>query len=184
MVRPGGKEVRNKYYIAAIFGLLLVFAAAAQESLSLSAEPAQIDGTISPGEYSLVFELPRGVLYLTRTQEEFAIALQSELDGWVAVGLGSRRMNEASIYIGYVDSGEQVFARQLGRGHGHKDADVAEPTAVRLTEDENGTVLELSFSGSAFTPEDADTLSLIVACGRRDNLSSYHSMRRGLEIDL
>ena len=176
--------MRYKYLLAAVFGLLLITAAAAQDSLDISAGSPEIDGIVSPGEYSLVIELPRGVLYLNRTRELLSIALQSKLDGWVAVGLGSQRMHQASIYIGYVDSGEEFFARQLGRGHGHDDAPVVEPTAVRLKEDRAGTVLELSFPASAFIAEGATTLSLIVACGRRDNPGSYHSMRRGLEIDL
>ena len=83
-----------------------------------------------------------------------------------------------------VDSGGQVFARQLGRGHGHEDSAVAEPTAFQLKENQTGTVLELSFPASAFIPAGARSLSLIVAGGRRDNLTSYHSMRRGLEIRL
>jgi hypothetical protein len=174
----------NKYLFAVIFGLLLITAAAAQDRLVVSADSPEIDGIISPGEYSLIVELPRGMLYLNRTREVLSIALQSELDGWVAVGLGSQRMNQASIYIGYVDSGEQVFAKQLGRGHGHEDAPVAEPAAVRLKENQSGTVLELSFPRSAFVPEGSTTLSMIVACGRRDNLGSYHSMRRSLEIGL
>jgi hypothetical protein len=176
--------MRNKYLVAAIFGLLLISAAAAQDRLIVSADSPEIDGIISPGEYSLTVELPRGMLYLNRTREVLSIALQSELDGWVAVGLGSQRMNQASIYIGYVDSGEQVFARQLGRGHSHRDSPVAEPTDVRLKENQVGTVLELSFPRSAFVQEGSTTLSLIVACGNRDNLDSYHSMRRGLEIGL
>jgi hypothetical protein len=150
----------------------------------VSTDNPDIDGIISSGEYSLVVELPRGTLHLNRTGELLSVALHSELDGWVAIGLGSKRMDQASIYIGYVDSGEQVFAKQLGRGHRHKDAPVAEPTAVRLREDQTGTVLELSFPASAFTPEGSTALRLIVACGKRDNLSSYHSMRRGLEIGL
>jgi hypothetical protein len=162
----------------------MITSAVGQESLAVSVDSPQIDGIISTGEYSLVVELPRGVLYLNRTREVLSVAFQSELNGWLAVGLGSQRMNQASIYIGYVDSGEEVFARQLGRGHGHKDAAVAEPTAVRLEENEIGSVMELSFPASAFAPQGASTLSLIVACGRRDNLTSYHSMRRGLEIDL
>jgi hypothetical protein len=177
--------MRNKRIVAmVIWGLFLIMSAAAQNNLSVSADSPEIDGIISPQEYSLVVELPRGVLYLNRTREALSIALWSELDGWVSVGLGSKRMNEASIYIGYVDSGEEVFAKQLGRGHGHEDAPVAEPTAFRLKENQTGTVLELSFPASAFTPQRATSLNLIVACGRRDNLSSYHSMRKGLEIGL
>jgi hypothetical protein len=169
---------------AAVFGLLLVNAAIAQETLVVSADSSQIDGVVSDGEYSLVVELPRGVLFLNRTAELLSIALQSELDGWVAVGLGSQRMNEASIYIGYVDSGEQVFAKQLGRGHDHEDSPVAEPTAFQLKENQTGTLLELSFPSSAFISAEAIRLPLIAACGRRDDLTSYHSMRRALEIRL
>jgi hypothetical protein len=177
--------MRIKTIIAAVIcGLLLITAAAAQDRLAVSAGNPEIDGIISPQEYSLVVELPRAVLYLNRTQELLSIALQSELDGWVSVGLGSQRMNEASIYIGYVDSGEQVFTKQLGRGHSHRDARVAEPEAFRLRENQTGTVLELSFPASAFIPQGAASLSLIAACGKGDDLSSYHSMRRGLEIDL
>ncbi len=175
---------RKTIVVAAIFGLFLTGALAAQETLAVSANAPQIDGIISPGEYSLVVELPRGMLYLNRTRELLCVALRSDLKGWVAVGLGSNRMNQASIYIGYVDSGEQVFVKQLGRGHGHREAPVAEPTAFRLAEDQSGTVLELSFPNAAFIPEGRTSLPLIVACGRRDNLGSYHTMRKGLEIDL
>ena len=176
-------RIRNIVW-ASIFGLLLVTAAVAQQTLVVSSDSPQIDGIISQGEYSLVVELPKGELYLNRTAELLSVALQSELDGWVSVGLGSERMDEASIYIGYVDSGGQVFARQLGRGHGHEDSAVVEPTAFQLKENQTGTVLELSFPASAFIPAGARSLSLIVAGGRRDNLTSYHSMRRGLEIRL
>jgi hypothetical protein len=169
---------------AIVLGLLLAAAATAQGTLAVSADSPQIDGVISPGEYSLDVELPRGTLYLNRTDELLSVALQSELDGWVAVGLGSRRMNEASIYIGYVDSGEQVFAEQLGRGHGHADAPVAEPIAYQLKDNQTGTVLEINFPISAFIPEGATSLALIAACGKQDDLTSYHSMRKGLEIDL
>jgi hypothetical protein len=167
-----------------VLGLLLVAAVTAQETLAVSENSPQIDGIILPGEYSLVVELPRGTLYLNRTGELLSVALQSELDGWVSVGLGSQKMNEASIYIGFVDSGKQVFAKQLGRGHGHTDAPVAEPTAYRLTENQTGTVLEIGFPVSAFIPAGTTRLALVAACGRRDDLTSYHSMRRGLEIDL
>ena len=169
---------------ASLLGLLLVTAAGAQQTLVVSSGSPQIDGVISQGEYSLVVELPRGELYLNRTAELLSVAVQSELDGWVSVGLGSKRMDEASIYIGYVDSGEQVFAKQLGRGHGHEDSSVAEPTAFQLKENQTGTVLELSFPASAFISAGANRLPVIVAAGRRDNLTGYHSMRRGLEIRL
>ena len=169
---------------ASLFGLLLIAAAGAQQTLVVSSDTPQIDGVISQGEYSLVIELPEVVLYLNRTDEMLCVAVQSDLDGWVAVGLGSRRMDEASIYIGYVDSGEQVFTKQLGRGHSHEDSSVAEPTAFRLKENQTGTVLELSFPASAFIPAGATSLSLIVADGRRDDLTTYHSMRRRLEIQL
>jgi hypothetical protein len=169
---------------ASIVALLLAATAVAQPTLVVSSDDPQIDGIVSAGEYSLVVELPRGQLYLNRTAELLCVAVHSELDGWVAVGLGSQRMDQASIYIGYVDSGEQVFARQLGRGHGHEDSSVAQPVAFRLTENQRGTVLELSFPVSAFVPAGAPSLALIVACGMRDNLTSYHSMRRRLEIGL
>lgn len=169
---------------ASLFGLLLIAAAGAQQTLVVSSDTPQIDGVISQGEYSLVVELPRGWLYLNRTAELLSVAVQSELDGWVSVGLGSKRMDSASIYIGYVDSGEQVFAKQLGRGHDHEDSSVPEPKAFQLKENQTGTVLELSFPVSAFIPAGATNLSLIVAGGRRDNLTGYHAMRRGLEIRL
>ncbi|UCG00014.1 MAG: hypothetical protein JSV89_10855 [Spirochaetaceae bacterium] len=174
---------KNRIF-AIVFGLVLVAAATAQNRLVVSSSSPEIDGVIVAGEYSLMIELPRGTLYLNRTEQVLSIAIQSELDGWVGVGLGSQRMNQASIYIGYVDSGREVFARQQGRGHSHRDASVAEPAEVRLGENAAGTVMELSFPASAFVPSGSSRLSLIVACGKRNNLTSYHSMRRGLEIEL
>lgn len=176
--------MRKLCIAAALFGLLLVSVASAQERLGVTSGQPQIDGIVSPGEYSLSVEIPGAVLHLNRTQKVLSIAVQSELEGWVAVGLGSTRMDQASIYIGYVDSGREVFAAELGKGHRHDGASVPQPIAVRLKEDQSGTVLELGFPVSAFVPEGADSLGLIVANGRRDNLSGYHSTRRGLEIDL
>ncbi|MBN2553952.1 MAG: hypothetical protein JXB06_14330 [Spirochaetales bacterium] len=176
--------MRKLCIAAAVFSLLLISVASAQERLGVSPGEPRIDGIVSPGEYSLSVEIPGAVLHLNRTQEVLSIAVQSELEGWVAVGLGSTRMDQASIYIGYVDSGKEVFATERGRGHKHDDASVPEPIAVRLKEDQSGTVLELGFPVSAFVPEGADSLGLIVANGLRDNLSGYHSTRRGLEIDL
>jgi hypothetical protein len=164
--------------------LLLATAAAAQDRLSVTATAPRVDGIISPQEYSLQIDVRRGTLHLNRTEALLSVALRMELDGWVAVGFGSQRMDKAAIYIGYVDSGQEVFAKQIGRGHGHSDADVPEPQAARLSENDGATILELSFPASAFIASGAGTLSLIVAGGSGDNLRVYHAAKEGLEIEL
>ena len=174
----------KRLFLAIAIGVTLLATAAAEDRLIVSNLGARIDGVISPDEYGLSIEMPRAALYLNRTEKVLSVAVQSKLKGWVAVGLGSQRMDEASIYIGYVKSGDGVFASQIGRGHGHSDAQVAQPIAFELKEDRNGTVLELSFPAEAFLSTGSNRLNLIVACGKRDGLSSYHSMRRGLEIRL
>ena len=174
----------KRLILVVAIGVALLVTAAAQDRLIVSGVGASIDGVISQDEYGLSIEMRRATLYLNRTEEVLSVAVQSELDGWVAVGLGSQRMDEASIYIGYVQSGQGVFASQIGRGHGHSDSRVAQPIAFELKEDRSGTVLELSFPAGAFLSAGSNRLALIVACGKRDDLSSYHSMRRGIEIDL
>jgi hypothetical protein len=174
--------MRKVFTVAIVLATVLIAAAAGQNQLVVTKTDATIDGLVSREEYSLVIELPRAVLYLNRTEQNLSIALHSQLDGWIAVGLGSQKMNKAMIYIGYVDGGREVFAGQLGRGHGHRDAEVVEPGEYRLREDQSGTVLELKFPVSAMLPAEATSFSMIVACGKRDNLNSYHSLRRGLEI--
>jgi len=167
-----------------LFALFAVLPSTAQDRLFVSSETPMIDGIVSAGEYSLEIEMRRAVLYVNRTEQILSVALQSEFDGWVAVGLGSTRMDQASIYIGYVESGREVFAAELGRGHAHDSAPVVEPAEYRLTDSDEGTLLELSFPAEAIIPPGASTLSVIAACGKRDNLDSYHAVRKGLEIDL
>ena len=176
--------MRKISIVVFLLALFVVLPLAAQDRLSVSSEAPRIDGIVAEGEYSLEIEMRRAVLYLNRTEQTLSVAVHSQLDGWVAVGLGSTRMDQASIYIGYVDSGRVVFAAELGRGHDHENASVAGPEEYRLTEDGEGTILELSFPVEAFVLPGARTLSLIAACGRKDNLDSYHVARKGLEIGL
>ena len=175
----------GKRLILLIFlGVALLGTVAAKDRLVVSGVSAKMDGVISPAEYGLSIEMRKATLYLNKTEAILSVAVQSKLDGWIAVGLGSQSMDNASIYIGYVQSGDDVFVSQIGRGHSHSDAQVPQPIAFELKEDRSGTVLELNFPVEAFLSIEMERLSLIIACGKKDNLSSYHSMRRGFEIEL
>ena len=60
-----------------------------------------------------------------------SVAVSGQTSGWVAVGLGSPKMNDAVMYIGAADSGKGQLKVQKGAGHRHADAEDPGPEQLR-----------------------------------------------------
>jgi hypothetical protein len=168
--------------VALLVGLAV--AAGAQSRLQITSKPATIDGTISEGEYSWSMKFDGLTLYLNRTTDTVAAAVEANTTGWVAVGFGSSVMNGARIYIGVVQNGKGSVTPQIGRGHSHTDTSAVLGVDSAVKEQNGVTVMELGLKASDLLGSSPSTLPLIVAYGPSDNITQYHSFRTGLEVDL
>jgi hypothetical protein len=166
---------------------LLARAAFAQDkpaTLIRASGKAQIDGAIAAGEYSLTVDLAKTRLSLLWTDDTLAIAVTAETKGWVAVGLGSRLMDQAVIFIGYVTGDQAQMKIQKGAGHSHEDVDLEAMTAYAVAEKGKKTTMELALKAPSFIASDQTVLDLIVAFGGSDSFSALHRYRTALSVAL
>lgn len=152
------------------------------------------DGVVSPGEYANDVDLGTYRLFWSGTADTIRIAMQADVQGWVAVGFqpGSR-MKNADMILGMMAGGQVVVQDQYSTGDfGPHRADV----------EQNGTDDLMSFAGmrtaSATTFEferklntgDAmdvplvrgAAMQIIWAYGPSDDVRAAHSTRGYAEI--
>ena len=140
--------------------ILIVLILSAISVLSLSAEN--------------VVDFDNAELKWTVEGEKLVISFEAETKGWVAVGLGSSRMDGATIFIGYDKRGEAFFEEHQGAGHFHRKSAVQRPVEYELTETDGVTIMKFSIAKSDFVSQGMKELPVIVAYGARDNFSSMH----------
>lgn len=164
----------NGRRLAALFAALSL-AAAVSGGAAAQTSPS-VDGRIEPGEYP--FETSAGPLTLYAAVEAGTIhlAVVGRTSGWVAVGVGSRRMEGATIFMGYVAGGREAFTFQQGRGHSHRSAGRAEPPHA-VAEHDGTTTLEVALERSAYLGAGASSLDAIYAMGDTDSFVLYHAAR-------
>jgi hypothetical protein len=79
---------------------------------------AKLDGVIEPGEYRASFTDPRTGVEVHWQADSFnlQVALRSPGQGWLAMGLGSGKMNGAVMILGFVDGeGNWTVQEHLGK---------------------------------------------------------------------
>jgi len=97
-----------------------------------------VDGKVVAGEYAQSKAIIGGDATLNWSPDGkggLYLALTAKGSGWAAVGLDSRAMNGAYIYMGFVGSdGKAVFSEQAGKGHRHTDSGkkTADQSVVKL----------------------------------------------------
>jgi len=164
----------------------MVFAQTA--TLAITTNKTVVDGTVNPIEYAFSQDLGKAKLYVNRTADTLYVAVVGSTSGWVAFGLGSQRMDGATIFMGYVDSsGKSVFKPQAGRGHGHGDAAQAVQDSVissAMTEVKGVTTLEVALKPAAYVKAGQTALDVIVALGMGDSFMAMHSFKSPLAINL
>ncbi len=170
---------------------LLVFAAAALLSASVyaqglapSASVPSADGSLGASEYSHsgMYGDMTFAASLSADGKTLYVGLSAPSTGWVAVGLGSLKMNGAFMVLGYDDNGKTVISEEIGKGHGHKPNAVKVLSAGAVRESGGNTVLEFALPSAGYLNE--ATLKILVAYGRRDNLTSIHAKYRAFELPL
>jgi hypothetical protein len=158
-------------------------------SLAISEKAIVVDGVVKPDEYSFTQDFGQLTLYLNRSTDTLWIGVVGATTGWVAVGLGSQRMDAATIFMGFVDAAGKVqFKPQLGSGHSHQDLTAKDVTdsivSFAMKEAGGKTTLELALKAGTWAKKGQAALDLIFAVGAQDSFAPRHSYRGALEVKL
>jgi hypothetical protein len=177
--------------LTAVVVLFLAIAATAgfAQSLAVGTGKTVIDGVVKAGEYTWSQQFDTVTLYASRTADTLSLALVGSTTGWVAVGLGSLKMNGATIFMGFVDAdGKVQFKPQSGNGHRHvdtKDASVADSiVSYQIKEAGGKTTLEIALKAADYIKAGQATLDLIFAVGQDKSFTPYHSSRGSVSLKL
>ena len=168
--------------------LALVGAAGFAQSLSVTTGKPVIDGVVKTGEYSFTQQFDSLTLYANRTKDLLSLAIVGDTTGWVSVGLGSLKMDGATIFIGFVGAdGKVQFKPQMGSGHRHTDTTKAVSdtvTAYAMKEADGKTTLEFSVTPAAYIKSGQTTLDVIYAVGEDKSFVPRHSSRGSISLKL
>ncbi|MBI9101810.1 MAG: hypothetical protein JEY99_05305 [Spirochaetales bacterium] len=163
------------FVVLLVFGLVSTFADGSQG--------VNIDGQIMSGEYSNTKELRKASLFWEVEGDDLRIAIHAETDGWIAVGLGSARMDGSEMFMGYFKNGESFFEEHLGKGHSHSKVENNRDVEFALMEDDGFTFFEFKVKKSDFISAGQNDLPVILAYGTRDNFRSMHRYRDSTVLD-
>ena len=167
--------------------LLAAGAAGAQETtpvLLLSTGRTEADGVISPGEYTTTVTLQRAQVSLKWSEQTLCIGMVAPTAGWVAVGLGSRRMDGSVIVMGYSKGELAQLKIQEGSGHGHLDMPSDAMLSYAVGEKGVRTTMEVVLKAAPFIAAGQTSLELIAALGASDSFAGLHRWRAPLTVSL
>ena len=170
---------------AALAALVLaVSAPLTAQTLAPSPKAPAADGMVSPGEYSYTSAQKDMTLHLSLSADGRTLyaALEAPTTGWVAVGLGSTRMDGAFMVLGYDAGGTPAVREDTGRGHRHTPNPDRILTAQAVRETPGKTVLEFALPAAPHAA--ASGLKLILAYGRRDDFTSIHARYAQVEVPI
>ena len=166
-----------------LVGFLLVILVASAWAQSATSTASVIDGKISVGEYTFT-KTGSGITVAARLSADaktLFIAASAPTTGWVAIGLGSRKMSGAFMVLGFVSDGKQTVSTEMGKGYTHTPVASTDVVAV-VVEDAGVTTLELSLPAAQSVK--AGGVAAIAAFGLKDNAKSIHSKYSSLDIQL
>jgi hypothetical protein len=183
------EEWKMKKLIAACLFTLFVVAAlpvSAQDASTLGLTKAKptLEGVLSDKEYSLTTDTPDMRLGVSWTGDVLYVAVRGQTTGWVAVGIGSPKMNDAILYIGYAAGTQAQVKVQKGQGHRHGDVDSDAPLQYAMKEGDGATTLEVAVKAASFIADGQKQLDLIFALGGGDSFTSLHKSRYSTSVSL
>jgi hypothetical protein len=184
--------VRRFTFLALVLLGLMVFAGATAfgqaKNLAITTNKTVVDGVVNPAEYGWSQDFGKLSLYVNRTADTLYIGVVGATTGWVAVGLGSMKMNGSTIFMGFVaQDGKVQFKPQAGFGHAHKDADQAVADTVvsdAMKEVGGKTTLEIALKPATYIKAGQEALLVIYADGPEDSFTPLHMFRGALSIPL
>jgi hypothetical protein len=135
-----------------------------------------LDGMLAQGEYKTV-QTSNGITIagaLSADKTMLYVAVSATTQGWVAIGLGSLRMNGAFMVMAFDNAGKPSVFFEHGSGHSHAPATASDiKTAVKETA--GVTTLEIVLPASTYVK--AGSLQMIAAFGTKDNIRTMHAGR-------
>jgi hypothetical protein len=157
---------------------------AAQQPATLTVAVSQtapvVDGSVAAGEYTGTLVLGRYSISMSRHGGELYIGMSARTAGWVAVGLGSLKMNGATILIGYVNRDGLRLKVQRGVAHTHTDTPGDALLGSAGTETGGRTTIEMRLKAAPFIAQGATQIQMIVAFGNTDSFTVPHAFRSAL----
>ncbi len=144
-----------------------------------------IDGDVSPSEYQQKIECGKGMeLYITITGNKLFLAAKAKTTGWISIGLGSKVMDKADLFIGYVKGGKSSFIRSIGVNHSHKIADSTGVDSFVVKETGGYTYIEFSLDRGKFIKAGAVQFPVLVGYSKKDDFKSRHKFRKSLTVKI
>ncbi|HSV56260.1 MAG TPA: DOMON domain-containing protein [Magnetospirillaceae bacterium] len=170
-------------WLAALAAVVLASPLAGQ-SLGPSARKPAADGFAGAGEYSFTAIRQDMSLHLSLSEDRGTLfaALEAPTTGWVAVGLGSLRMDGAFMVLGFDAAGQVSVREDTGVGRRHSPNPERRLTAQAVRESAGRTTLEIALPAAPFIS--GAGLRLILAYGRGDNFTSMHASYAQIEVPL
>ena len=176
------------FLVLVLLAAVGVFGFAQAKSLPVTAGKVSVDGVVSPGEYSFSQDFDSVSVYARRTADALYLAAVGNSTGWVALGLGSLKMDGSTIFMGFVGSdGKTQFKVQSGSGHSHHDvsADVTATVASYAIKETGGkTTLEIALKPAAYVNSGQKDLQVIYAVGTEKSFMPRHMSRGAFSLSL
>jgi hypothetical protein len=172
--------------LSAFILCLAVSWAGAQTTLTHAATGTapKIDGTIAAKEYAVTSGDASLAVSLSWIGDTLYVAIVGQTTGWVAAGLGSTKMNDAVMYMGFVTGDLTQVKVQVGAGHQHSDSATNAPLLYKMTEAGGKTTLEVSVKAADFIAAGQKKLDVILAMGGADSFTSMHKARASASFTL
>jgi DOMON domain len=185
MRRTGISAISVAVLLASVAGLTF----AQQNHLVVSSTKPVVDGVVQAGEYTYTRTFDNQVtLYASRTEDTLYFAVVAPTSGWVAIGLGSKKMDGSTIFMGFVDTdGKPSFKTQLGKGKRHMDAPAdlsGVVTSYAIRKAGGKTTLEVAVKADAFIKQGQAALDVIYAAADEANYTKYHNSRGSMSFAL
>ena len=157
-----------------------------QTPLPVSSVTTTVDGVVHADEYSFSRDFSALKLFVNRTADILYLGIVANTTGWVGVGLGSLRMDGATIFIGYVgEDGTATLKAQTGTGHTHGDVSGDIPATIvsyAMKEADGKTTLEIALKAGAYISSGQRDLDLIFAMGQEKSFLPHHIFRSSLRL--
>ena len=174
--------MKKSIMFSIVLSLSVTYASA--QTLTPSGAIPVADGTVSSGEYSWTGSYSNMTLSsaLSMDGKILYIALEAPTTGWVAVGLGSLKMDGAFLVLGYDAKGTIAIREDTGKGNSHKENTDKILIAGAVLEANGITRLEFALPSERFTGE--NPIKMILSYGRVDNFTSIHAKFAKVEVPL
>ncbi|MGM0653405.1 MAG: DOMON domain-containing protein [Bacillota bacterium] len=115
--------------------------------------PPQLDGS-GEGFVSVPFQAAGADIYLAHDDEMLYVYLETEVEGWVAIGFNSRSggMDGANMILGYLEDGSPAYRDDVGQGRQHTE--ISSPAVGEFYFSNEGGLTVMAFSYPLAFPED------------------------------